>query len=145
MFNIIDYMIAIIKKHPQISKYIFFAVICSGINIIVYLLCYDFIIDNIFVSNIIAYICSIFVSFFLNRDIVFKNKCKRLKFQITTYLIVKGISFIIDSGVLFILKDVLGLNNFLSKLIANCSTTVSNYTLNKKWVFKNNKKDIFIS
>lgn len=121
-------------------KYVFFAIITSLLNVGTYLLSYNFIVDNILVSNIIAYAVSITVSFILNKKCVFKNDDGNIKKQILYYLLAKLASFTIDSFVLNICKEYIGLNNFTAKLIANVSTTISNYTLNKKMVFKNEKE-----
>ena len=99
-------------------------------------LVYKYIYKNIIFSNILAYVVSISFSFFLNKKIVFKNNSKRILKQIILYLSVKFISFGIDSLVLVICKEILNINNFWSKIIANCSTTLSNYTLNNRTVFK---------
>lgn len=120
-------------------KYVFFAIITSLLNVGTYLLFYNYIWANIIISNIIAYSISIVVSFILNKKIVFKENSKNIFKQITSYLGVKGISFIVDSIVLVICKNYIGLGNFVAKLIANISTTISNYTLNNKIVFKEKK------
>lgn len=117
-------------------KYVFFAIITSLLNVGTYILFYNYVIDNIILSNVIAYTVSITLSFILNKKIVFKNNSGNLLKQITSYLSVKALSFVIDSLVLIITVRWLGLNNFISKLIANASTTISNYTLNQQVVFK---------
>lgn len=124
-------------KYKKILSYIFFAVITSIVNVSIYILCYHCVISNIIISNIVAYSCSIILSFFLNKNIVFKdNKGKILK-QFIAYLALKMFSLFIDSCALILLYDYLHMNNFISKLIANASTTISNYFLNKCYIFKN--------
>lgn len=121
-------------------KYVFFAIVTSLLNVGTYLLFYNFILENIIISNIIAYAVSITVSFILNKKVVFKNNDENIIKQIIFYLLVKLASFTIDSIVLVICKEYIGLSNFIAKLIANMSTTISNYTLNQKMVFKENNK-----
>lgn len=128
----------IFNKYKKIISYIFFAIITSIVNVSVYMLCYNFIIKNIIISNIVAYACSIILSFFLNKNIVFKNKKGNIFKQLITYLGLKLVSLFIDSCVLTILHDYLHINNFIAKLIANASTTISNYLINKCYIFKNN-------
>lgn len=123
-------------------KYVFFAIVTSVLNVGTYMLFYNLIIKNVIVSNIAAYTVSITASFFINKKIVFKNDSANLLKQIISYLGVKALSFTIDSLVLVLFVDVFGFNNFISKLVANASTTISNYTLNNKVVFKNKKKNI---
>lgn len=125
-------------KYKKIISYIFFAIITSIVNVSVYMFCYNFIIKNIIISNIVAYACSIILSFFINKNVVFKNKKGKILKQFITYLGLKMFSLFIDSYVLTVLHDYLNINNFIAKLIANASTTISNYLINKCYIFKNN-------
>ena len=94
-------------------KYVIVALFTSALNIGVYLGCYKYLISSILISNIAAYSISIIVQFFLNRHTVFDGNHHHILIQIILFL-----------------------NDFIAKLIANCSTTISNYSLNKKIVFK---------
>lgn len=123
-------------------KYVIFAIITSLLNVGTYMLFYNLIIKNVIVSNVAAYAVSITSSFFINKKVVFKNDNTNLLEQMISYLGVKAVSFAIDSFVLILFVDIFGFNNFISKLIANASTTISNYTLNNKVVFKNKEKNI---
>ena len=139
MLNIIVFMIMMSMKrvvNNKFIKYVFFAILTSIINVGVYLLTYKFLISSVIVSNILAYAISITFAFFINKHIVFQNKSKKMGKQITLFLGVKLISFGIDSLVLIFCHNLLHLSNFVSKIISNCSTTLNNYTLNKKRVFK---------
>ena len=140
MFNIINSMILAIRKHKKLFDYVFYSIISSGINVLVYLICYNFIFANIIFSNSIAYIFSITISFLLNKKVVFKNDSNRIFRQMFAYLVVKTIALFIDTAVLHVLKDMLHMSNFWAKIIANCSTTISNYSLNNLWVFKKETK-----
>ena len=124
-------------KYKKILSYIFFAIITSLVNVSVYMICFKFVLSNIIFSNIIAYSCSITISFFLNKKVVFKNKQKKYFKQFMTYVGLKMISLCIDSVVLTILHDFFHINNFIAKLVANASTTISNYLVNKCVIFKN--------
>lgn len=117
-------------------KYIIVALLTSALNIGVYLGCYKYVISNILISNIAAYSVSIFAQFFLNRHTVFEGNEHHIIIQIILFLLVKLIACFIDSGVLYLCLNYFKMNNFIAKLIANCSTTISNYSLNKKVVFK---------
>ena len=118
------------------TKYVIFAILTSAVNVGIYLLVYNLIIENIIIANFFAYSISITLSFFINKQVVFKNKGKRIYKQILFFLIVKAIAFGIDSAVLAVCLNIFNIPNAISKLIANCSTTLSNYSLNKKVVFK---------
>ena len=117
-------------------KYTFYAIITSIVNISLYLLTYN-ISGNIVFSNFIAYTFSIMLQFIINKKRVFKNNGNNVIKQLLLFLLVKLIAFFIDSAVLVICVKNLKLDNFISKLISNISTTLSNYTLNDKIVFNN--------
>ena len=119
-------------------KYVTFSTMTSIINVVVYIISFRCITKNVIISNVIAYTISISLSFVINKNCVFENKNQNVTKQLFLYLVVKIISFIVDSCVLVISVEYLGLNNLISKLIANASTTISNYTLNNNMVFKDN-------
>lgn len=131
-------MISLVKKikNNKFANYVFFALITSGINVGAYLVFYNCILENIIISNIFAYTVSITASFIINKKIVFKNNNNNFIMQLVLYLMVKVIAFGVDSLVLIGLHKFFTIDNFLAKLIANTSTTISNYTLNNKVVFK---------
>lgn len=132
-------MISLIKrlKNNKFANYVFFALITSGINVGAYIVFYNCILENIIISNIFAYTVSITASFVINKKIVFKNNNKNFIIQLLLYLMVKLVAFGIDSLVLIGLHKFFTISNFVAKLIANTSTTISNYTLNNKIVFRN--------
>ena len=131
-----------IKKvlRGKFVKYVLIASATTLVNVIVYLLCYSVIIKNIIVSNIFAYVFSITLSFILNERIVYKCQTRKYKKQIPLFLASKALSFAIDSLVLVCLDKYLNISALLEKLIANASTTITNYFICDKIVFKNDKK-----
>ncbi len=127
----------LLKSKP--AKYVYIATITTIINVLIYLLSYHVIIRNVIVSNVIAYIFSITASFFLNKKVVYKCKSKKYKKQIPTFLASKALSFAIDSLVLVCLDKYFNMSSILEKLISNASTTISNYLICDKIVFKEEK------
>lgn len=124
-------------KNNQFVNYVFFALITTIINVSVYLLCYKYLFHSIIISNIIAYVVSVTSSFVINKNLVFKNKNNCIRKQAFLFFLTKVLSFVIDTGVLYVLNKLLCMNINLSKIISNASTTISNYLLNKNLVFKN--------
>lgn len=124
-------------KRSKFVKYVVFAVLATVINVGIYIVIYNYVINSILISNLIAYIFSISFQFITNRKHVFKMNDSFVVLQIALFVFVKLISFWIDSGVLYMFKDVFGFSNFISKIASNASTTLSNYLLNNKWVFRN--------
>lgn len=119
-------------------KYVFFAILTSAINVGLYLLVYNYVVRNILISNCVAYSVSITFSFITNKKLVFNNSSNEVFKEVLLFLFVKGVAFCLDSIVLVVCLKWIHIPNSISKLIANCSTTFSNYSLNKKLVFKDN-------
>ena len=127
----------IFKK--KFVKYVVVASVTTVINILVYLLSYHLICKNILFSNILAYACSISLSFVMNEKIVYKCNSRKYKKQIPFYMISKLISFILDSLVLYGIDRFLNISSFMEKVIANASTGIFNYFVLDKIIFKNNE------
>lgn len=124
------------------NKFIKYVIIASSttlINVLVYLFSYNIITKNIIISNVFAYIFSITLSFVLNERIVYKCTTKKYKKQIPLFLASKALSFAIDSLVLVSLDKYFNISEVIEKLIANASTTISNYFICDKIVFKDEK------
>lgn len=130
-----------IKKlfKKKFVKYVVVASVTTVINILVYLLSYHLICKNILFSNILAYACSISLSFVMNEKIVYKCNSRKYKKQIPLYMISKLISFILDSLVLYGIDRFLNISSFMEKVIANASTGIFNYFVLDKIIFKNNE------
>ncbi|MFR5856825.1 MAG: GtrA family protein, partial [Bacilli bacterium] len=64
-------MIKKLLKNSLIN-YILFAVLTSAINIVIFLICYNYIFHLIIISNIFAYGTSITLQFITNKKYVFK-------------------------------------------------------------------------
>lgn len=124
------------KNMNKFIKYVIFALIISALNVSTYYVFFNYVLSSIILSNIVAYSFSITVQFIINKRIVFKDQKKTNIKQIYLFLFVKLIAFIIDTIVLLICSKILLFSQLISKIIANCSTTISNYSLNNKMVFK---------
>ena len=145
MYNMVVFMKMLNKKKIQrllkkkFVKSIVVAFVTTLINILVYLLSYHLICKNILFSNILAYACSISLSFVMNEKIVYKCNSRKYKKQIPLYMISKLISFILDSLVLYGIDRFLNISSFMEKVIANASTGIFNYFVLDKIIFKNNE------
>ena len=127
---------AILKK--KFVLYVIFAIITSVINITAYFIFYNFIYKNILVANIFAYTVSIISSFTINKKLVFKSSNDKVAKKFVAYVVMKIVALFIDSGVLYLLTSFTSMDNLIAKIIANCSTTLSNYFISN-YIFKDDK------
>ncbi len=121
-------------KYKSIVQYVVFAIFTSALHVFVFSVSHYFV-DSLVICNIVSYAFSTLLSFFLNKKVVFKNTSNQYGMQLVKYLLVKFTSFVVDTVILMILTQWLSVPTLLSKLIANCSTTLNNYVFNKKFVF----------
>ena len=131
-----------IKKvdYKRFLRYIIVSVFTTIINIMTYLLCVKIFSINELVSNVMAWILSVFITFFLNRQLVFKIgkiKINELSIELLKFYLLRISSLVIDTLVLYICLKNLQLGDFVSKLIANMGTTFNNYFIGKHFIFKN--------
>lgn len=123
-----------LKKNETVIKYVILAIVTSILHIAVFCGA-NLVFKALIVCNIIAYTFSILFSFFANKRVVFKNEDGGFIKQLLKYLLVKALSFSIDTVILLLLTHWIVLPTMIAKLIANCSTTLNNYIFNKKFVF----------
>ena len=125
-----------LKKNKKFLMYVLFSIITSGVNILVYFIVYNYIFSNILFANAIAYFVSFVLQFTINRRVVFKSNKERMARKIVAFILMKILAMFIDSAILYLLQDCLGVNKLIAKIISNCSTAISNYWLSNNWVFK---------
>ncbi len=72
-------------------------------------------------------------------ELAFKRKTQKLTIQVFRYLIVSGISLLVDTGVLAALTELLGLHYLVSAVAGYLTGLVVNYALSRAWVFHSSK------
>lgn len=137
-----------IKKYKRFIKYVLISVFTAIINIIIYLASVNILSLNEIASNIIAWIVSVLITFFLNRQLVFnvdQSNIKDIFQELFKFYLLRISSLIIDTAVLYACLKYLMLGNILSKAIANLGTTFNNYFISKYFIFNkkrtNNRKE----
>ena len=112
--------------------------ITTMINIITYhILCNEWEIENL-IANVIAWLVSVLFAFAANDRIVFsagekKNSLLKRGIQFTGARVA---SLVIDEAGMFLLVDILSLNNLISKVCMNVIVIILNYILSKWYIFK---------
>jgi len=126
-------------KNKRFIKYIAVSLVSTIVNIVTYLIFVEKLCIDTIISNSIAWIITVYVTYILNKKIVFndsnKNKNELLKFYLLRFS-----SLLIDTIVLYICIKYLHLNNIISKIISNVGTTFNNYFISKYFIFMLPKK-----
>lgn len=121
--------------YTENKKLIFFRYICTGgtvtlINIILLYVFTEFASINYVLSNIISMLICIIITYILSKKIIFTKKVKigTVK-EFISYIIIAIISIIIDTAIMKLLTEKLAIYYIISKIIATCISTVTNYIL----------------
>lgn len=87
-------------------------------------------------ANIIAYSLSTLNSYIWNSKWVFKYSGNNLKETTAKFIVLNVIGLILNTSILYILVDIIGLYKIVSLIITTAIVMIFNYFINKLWVFK---------
>ncbi|MDD4706493.1 MAG: GtrA family protein [Bacilli bacterium] len=135
------YMKELFIKYKEAILYLVFGVLTTLINIIVYALSTRLLEIDVYTSNVIAWVLSVLFAYITNRKYVFNSKAtelnKKIK-ELLSFYSCRLLTFGIDMLLMFILIDLISINDMISKIIVNIIIIILNYILSKFLVFKNN-------
>ena len=86
-------------------------------------------------SNFIGYIVGIFVSFYLNRNFVFKSKQAQIKKQFYKFICACLFSYLINLIFLLVFSYIFQLNDYLSQILSMATYSLTFYVLSNKYIF----------
>ena len=125
-------------KKNEIILYIIFGILTTLINIISYALFTRVIMLDTYISNIIAWILSVLFAYLTNRKYVFKidnnNTSKKIK-ELFSFYGLRIVSLIIDMFIMYILINLINIDDLISKIITNIFVIVVNYLFSKYLIF----------
>ena len=127
------------SKYKDIISYLFFGVVTTVVNVVVYSLCYDIAKCSNLFSTIIAWIIAVAVAFITNKLFVFESKSWDVKIafkEAGDFVICRVGTGIIEVGMMYILVDVLEFDGTIMKIITNAVVIILNYIASKFVIFK---------
>lgn len=125
------------KVQGQISRYLLFGAISVVINITLFYLFYHTMGIEYQLANFIDWLISVQVSFWLDRQFVFKHKSNKPMKEMGTFYMTRIITFLIETLLLWLGISVIGANKTITKVIGHIIALVLNFFVSKKLVFKN--------
>ena len=132
-------MINLINKYKEVIMYLIFGVLTTLVNIVVYALCTRGLSLDVYVSNVIAWILCVLFAYFTNRRYVFNSKVKTLNEKIrelTSFYGCRLFTFGVDMALMYVMIDLIFVNDMISKIVVNVVVIVLNYILSKFLIFK---------
>ena len=143
-----DKIKALYIKYKDVILYLIFGVLTTVINYVSYFWLSDSGIFNdkinTVASTIIAWILAVIFAYITNKIWVFESKAKGLKanlVEIGAFLSCRILTGLMDTAIMFLCVDLLGMNDMIIKLASNVLVVIVNYIGSKLVIFKNKKED----
>ena len=130
----------LIEKYWDILSYLFFGVLTTIVNYVVYLPCYNLLGLSAVASNGIAWVVAVAFAYLTNKPFVFKSKdwsAKTVVPELSKFVGCRVGSGLAESLILLVAVDLLNWNGNIWKLLTNVLVVILNYIGSKLLVFRN--------
>lgn len=134
-----DKISALIAKHRNILSYLFFGVLTTVVNFLVYFPLYNWIHLSATVSNAIAWAASVAFAFLTNKPFVFQSHDWSMAVvipELAKFLGTRIGSGLLETGAMFVMVDLLSWNGNVIKVLLSVLVVIINYIGSKLLVFK---------
>lgn len=129
----------LIRKHYDILAYLFFGVLTTLVNYIVYLPCYNLLHLSASLSNVIAWAVAVAFAYLTNKPFVFKShdwSAKTVIPELSKFVGSRVLSGALETAIIFVTVDLLSWNGNVMKLVTSVLVVILNYVASKLIVFK---------
>ena len=129
----------LIHKYYDVLAYLFFGVLTTAVNYIIYLPCYNLLSMSAAVSNVIAWIFAVAFAYLTNKPFVFKSNdwsAKTVVPELTKFVGSRIASGALETLIIFVTVDLLNWNGNIMKLVTSVLVVILNYVASKLIVFK---------
>ena len=136
-----DLITNLIKKHYEILSYIFFGVLTTVVSLVSYKI-FRIIGFHYQIATVLSWIFAVTFAYITNKLFVFHSKNLTLKENIKECIDFFGcriLSLILEFICMFILVDLVKIDDFIAKVVVQFVVVVANYVLSKLIVFNKKK------
>ncbi|MCP8364857.1 GtrA family protein [Clostridioides difficile] len=129
----------ILKKHRETILYLFFGAFTTLVNIVSYLFFTRVILFNFMVANALAWILAVLFAYVTNKFFVFESKRIEIEFvfkEFLSFVSFRLLSGVVEMLIMYIMIDLLFLNDVIVKVFTNIVVIVLNYLFSKMIIFK---------
>ena len=129
----------LIHKYYDVLAYLFFGVLTTLVNYVVYLPCYNLLHFSAAVSNVIAWFFAVIFAYLTNKPFVFKSydwSAKTVVPELTKFVGSRVVSGLMETVIIFVTVDVLCWNGNMMKLVTSVLVVTFNYIASKLLIFK---------
>ena len=130
---------ALIEKHYDILAYLFFGVLTTAVNYLIYLPCYNLLNLSAAVSNVLAWAGAVAFAYLTNKPLVFHShdwSAKTVIPELGKFIGSRVASGGLETLLIFVTVDCLRWNGNVMKLATSVLVVVVNYVASKLLVFR---------
>lgn len=130
---------SLIKKHWDIVSYLFFGVLTTLVDFLIYFPCFNLLGMSALSSNALAWVAAVIFAFVTNKPFVFGSHDWSRKTVIPEAMKFIGSrlgSFLVQELILFVTVDWIGCNGNVMKLLVSVLVIILNYVASKLLVFR---------
>lgn len=128
-----------LKKHADVISYLFFGVLTTAVNYLIYLPCYNWLHISAAVSNVIAWAGAVIFAYLTNKPFVFRShdwSAKTVIPELGKFVGGRLFSGGLETLIIFGTVDMLLWNGNMMKLATSVLVVVINYFVSKLFVFR---------
>lgn len=128
-------------KHKEVVNYLIFGFLSFVVSMVTYYL--SRLVFDYVVSNIISWVIAVLFAYTTNKLFVFESKTNDMKALVKEFIKFIGgrvFTLILETLILYLMVDLMHINDLIVKMIAQVVVILTNYVLSKLIIFKNQKK-----
>lgn len=128
----------LVEKNWEMIVYLFFGVLTTAVNYLIYLPCYNWWGLSSSVSNMIAWVGAVAFAYLTNKPFVFRShdwSAKTVLPELAKFVACRVGSGVIETGILLVTVDWLGWNGNILKVATSIFVVIFNYVTSKLLVF----------
>lgn len=132
----------LIRKYRDVIVYLFFGVVTTIINYLVFIPCYHVLGLSATVSNILAWVVAVAAAYVTNKPWVFHSNDWSMKTvlpELSKFVSCRVGSGLLETLILLVCVDLLGWNGMIWKLVTSVLVVILNYIGSKLLVFGKTK------
>ena len=133
-------MKALFMKYKEVISYLFFGVLTTVVNFVVYFACTDGLHINYLAATAVSWVAAVLFAYVTNLKCVFESKVRGfmpILREMAVFVGCRVFSGVMDMGIMFISVDMIGISDRIAKFITQVAVVVLNYIFSKIIIFRN--------
>ena len=127
-------------KYKEVISYLFFGVLTTVVNFVVYFACTEGLHINYLAATAVSWVAAVLFAYVTNRKWVFESKVSGfmpILREMAVFVGCRVFSGVMDMGIMFISVDMIGISDRIAKFVTQVAVVVLNYIFSKIIIFRN--------